>query len=69
MRSHWHSKVLSAILITLLALAALPVSPARAAPQVVTYSTAGTYSWTAPADVTSVTVEAWGGGGGGGARK
>ncbi len=33
-----------------------------------TYSptTAGTYSWTCPAGVTSVTVEVWGGGGGGG---
>lgn len=64
MRSHWHSKVLSAILITLLALAALPVSPARAATD--TYSTAGTFTWTAPAGVTSVTVEVWGGGGRGG---
>ncbi|MGE5467838.1 MAG: DUF6701 domain-containing protein [Ignavibacteria bacterium] len=32
-----------------------------------TYSTAGTYTWTAPTGVTSVTVEAWGGGGAGGA--
>ena len=31
------------------------------------YSTAGTYTWTAPAGVTSVTVECWGAGGGGGA--
>ena len=33
-----------------------------------TYSTPGTSSWTAPAGVTSVDVEAWGGGGGGGSR-
>lgn len=32
-----------------------------------TYSTPGTYSWTAPAGVLAVQVEAWGGGGGGGA--
>jgi hypothetical protein len=31
-----------------------------------TYTTAGTYTWTAPAGVTSVTVETWAGGGGGG---
>lgn len=31
-----------------------------------TYSTAGTYSWTAPCDVTSITVQAWGAGAGGG---
>ena len=33
-----------------------------------TYSTAGTYTWTCPPGVTSVTVECWGGGGRGGAR-
>lgn len=32
----------------------------------VTYSSAGTFTWTAPAGVTSATVETWGGGGGGG---
>lgn len=32
----------------------------------ITYTTPGTYSWTVPACVTSVTVQAWGGGGGGG---
>lgn len=32
----------------------------------VTYSTAGTHTFTVPAGVTSVTVEAWGGGGAGG---
>ena len=31
-----------------------------------TYSTPGNYTWTCPAGVTSVQVEAWGGGGGGG---
>lgn len=31
-----------------------------------TFSTPGTYSWTVPACVTSVTVQVWGGGGGGG---
>ena len=31
-----------------------------------TYTTAGSYTWRCPADVTSVTVECWGGGGGGG---
>lgn len=30
-------------------------------------TTAGTYTWTAPSGVTSVTVELWGAGGGGGA--
>jgi hypothetical protein len=34
--------------------------------QTVTYSTAGTYTWTAPCGVTSITVQAWGGGGAGG---
>ena len=33
-----------------------------------TYTTAGTYTWTAPTGVTSVTVEVWGGGGKGGTR-
>jgi gliding motility-associated-like protein len=32
-----------------------------------TFSTPGTFSWTVPACVNSVTVEVWGGGGGGGA--
>jgi hypothetical protein len=32
-----------------------------------TYTTAGTYSWTCPAGVTSITVQCWGGGGAGGA--
>jgi len=31
-----------------------------------TYSGAGTYTWTCPSGVTTVTVQAWGGGGGGG---
>ena len=31
-----------------------------------TYSATGVDTWTAPTDVYSVTVEAWGGGGGGG---
>jgi gliding motility-associated-like protein len=31
------------------------------------FNTPGTYSWTVPACVTSITVEVWGGGGGGGA--
>ena len=30
------------------------------------YTTAGTYYWTAPCDVTSIQVECWGAGGGGG---
>ncbi len=33
----------------------------------ITYSSAGSGNWTAPAGVTSVQVQAWGGGGGGGA--
>lgn len=33
---------------------------------VMTYSTAGSYTWTAPCDVTSIQIECWGGGGGGG---
>ncbi len=36
------------------------------APPVSTYTTAGSYTWVAPAGVTSVKVEVWGGGGGGG---
>lgn len=32
----------------------------------VSYTTAGSYTWTCPAGVTSVTVQCWGGGGGGG---
>ncbi|MGA8006666.1 MAG: hypothetical protein WCA17_11240, partial [Burkholderiales bacterium] len=32
----------------------------------VTFTTAGTTSWTAPAGVTSATIQAWGGGGAGG---
>ena len=35
-------------------------------PTVVTFTTAGANSWTAPAGVTSISVEVWGGGGGGG---
>jgi MSHA biogenesis protein MshQ len=42
----------------------LGVFSAQAATDV--FNTSGTYSWTAPAGVTSVTVEAWGGGGAGG---
>lgn len=33
---------------------------------VTTYSSPGVYTWTAPAGITSITVQAWGGGGGGG---
>ncbi len=36
--------------------------------QVVTISTTGSGTWTAPCAVTSVTIEAWGGGGAGGGR-
>ena len=51
----------------LLLILALLAGPAGA--QTDTFSTPGTTSWTAPAGVTSATVEAWGGGGaGGGAR-
>ncbi|MFN8384345.1 MAG: sortase [Anaerolineales bacterium] len=57
-------KILTALMIVVLALGAMPVSPAYAATD--TYSTPGTFTWTAPAGVTSVTVQAWGGGGGGG---
>src|SRR5262247_954414 len=32
-----------------------------------TYTTAGTFTWTCPAGVTSVQAEVWAGGGGGGA--
>ena len=37
-----------------------------AAPTNITYAAAGTFSWTCPAGITSVDVQAWGGGGGGG---
>gem|GEM_PF-2304680 len=33
---------------------------------IIEYSTPGTYNWTCPAGVTSITVECWGAGGGGG---
>jgi hypothetical protein len=55
---------IAAILIATLALASLPAPIAKAASD--TYATAGTFTWTAPAGVTSVTVEVWGGGGRGG---
>jgi len=38
------------------------------APQTDSYSTGGTYTWTCPAGVTSVTLECWGAGGGGSTR-
>ena len=41
-------------------------SAASAAPSSQSYTTAGTYSWVAPAGVTSVSVVAVGGGAGGG---
>src|ERR1035441_2608639 len=48
-------------------LGAFAVSPwARA--DVQTYSSPGTYTWTAPAGVTSVQVECWGPGGNGGGQ-
>ena len=46
---------------------AAATTPVRAQ-TTVTLSTAGTTPWTAPANVTSVTVRAWGGGGSGGTR-
>jgi parallel beta-helix repeat protein len=49
-----------------LLLATLPLTPASAATD--TYNTAGTFTWIAPAGVSSVTVEVWGGGGEGGTR-
>ena len=45
---------------------ALPAQKAAAA-TTVTFTTSG--SWTAPAGVTSITVEVWGGGGRGGSHK
>jgi hypothetical protein len=42
-----------------------PVSEVSAAN--VEFNTPGTYSWTVPSGVTSITVDVWGGGGGGGA--
>jgi hypothetical protein len=35
-------------------------------PYTVNYTTAGSFTWTCPAGVTTITVECWGGGGGGG---
>ncbi|HSK13577.1 MAG TPA: hypothetical protein VK907_10205, partial [Phnomibacter sp.] len=40
--------------------------PADLLAQTITYSTPGTTTWTAPAGVTSIQVQAWGAGGGGG---
>jgi hypothetical protein len=40
------------------------VASARAATE--SFTTSGTWIWTAPAGVTNITVECWGGGGGGG---
>ena len=60
------SNFIAAFTIVMLVLAALPVSSAHAATSTDTYSTAGTFTWTAPAGVTSVTVQVWGGGGRGG---
>ncbi|TLM62289.1 MAG: CxxxxCH/CxxCH domain-containing protein [Deltaproteobacteria bacterium] len=56
---------LTLAMIAVLGVAGIPTS-AEAGTQ--NYTTAGTFSWTAPAGVTSVTVQAWGGGGAGGQR-
>jgi hypothetical protein len=58
------AKFIAASLIVMLALTALPAPTASAATD--TFETAGTFTWTAPAGVTSVTVSVWGGGGKGG---
>ncbi len=44
----------------------IALQPSSSGPTIATYSSAGIFTWTAPAGVTNVTVEAWGGGGGGG---
>ncbi len=54
---------LVAVFVTL-ALTLLVVASARAATE--SFTTSGTWIWTAPAGVTNITVECWGGGGGGG---
>ncbi len=64
MKNQWLYKVSAALMIVMLAVAALPVMPARAATD--TFTTTGAGTWTAPAGVTSITVEVWGGGGRGG---
>lgn len=58
------SKVFTALVLVMLLLASLPTAPAGAAETV--YTTSGT--WVAPAGVTSVKVEVWGGGGKGSTR-
>ncbi|MFN8384347.1 MAG: sortase [Anaerolineales bacterium] len=64
MKNQWFYKLLSALLVVMLAVAALPVKPAFAASD--TFNTAGAGTWVAPTGVTSITVEVWGGGGRGG---
>ena len=59
--------LLFALIANAIAIPLIPAPPAFAE-TTYTYNTAGTYSWTVPTGVTSVTVEVWGGGGRGGRR-
>jgi hypothetical protein len=56
------------IVLTLALTLTLASTVAWGQPNTTTYNTVGTHTYTVPAGVTEVTVEAWGGGGGGGTR-
>ena len=60
------ARLLSAVAMACL-LAVLVAAPASAVDAAPTFITPGTFSWTVPAGVTSISIECWGGGGGGGA--
>lgn len=65
--TYWERPGLKRIAFCLLLLFAIAsVNTLEAQTRTVTINTAGAYTWTAPCDVTSVTVQAWGAGGGGG---
>ena len=65
MKTQWLYKVSAALMIVMLAVTALPVVSTQAKPQMATlvdtYNAAGTFTWVAPAGVTSITVQSWGG--------
>lgn len=65
-RCRLHARVHSAAAFAVLIAALFSMGSAQAA--TAAYTTSGTYSWTAPAGVTSVDVQVWGGGGGGGGQ-
>ena len=58
------ARPVSALLIACLLMVTAAAQPAHAGSD--PFTTPGNGNWTAPAGVTSITVECWGGGGGGG---